>query len=87
MLRPKGSGFNQRRWIISGTRRRKGADVRESHAGATFVAVDRRKVVQPLGFNTTATWLVLQRAGGQHLLIHSSNGAEWLTLVDRFMAV
>ena len=84
-LRLSGSDLNKRRGIIGGTRCRKGTDVNDTHAGATFMEIDGKDVVQVSGLKETAAWLELQRPDGLRLRIHPGEGSELLALVDRFM--
>ncbi len=86
-LRLSGSDLNKRRGIIGGTRRGKGTDVKESHASAAFVEIDRQDVAQASGLSATAAWLELHRPDGLRLRIHPGGGSELLALVDRFMGI
>jgi hypothetical protein len=81
-LRLSGTDLNKRRGIIGAGQRRQ-----SSGAGTTFVEIAPTLVDQALVMDGTAAWMELERPDGLRLRIQSTQGADMLALVERFMEV
>jgi hypothetical protein len=79
-LRLSGTDLNKRRGISGTGRRRRGPG-----GGTTFVEIDRTLVDQAMGPEASVVWMELERPDGHRLRIQSTQGADMLALVERFM--
>ena len=81
-LRLSSTDFNKRRRLIEAGQRQPDA------AGATaFVEINPQRMDRSLAPAASAGWLELERPDGLRLRIQPTQGAELLTLVERFMGV
>ena len=81
-LRLSSTDFNKRRRLI------KAGQGQPDAAGATaFVEINPQRMDRSLAPAASAGWLELERPDGLRLRIQPTQGAELLTLVERFMGV
>jgi hypothetical protein len=81
-LRLSSTDFNKRRRLIETGQHQPDA------AGATaFVEINPQRMDRSLAPAASAGWLELERPDGLRLRIQPTQGAELLTLVERFMGV